>query len=104
MYYGIIHVNNFNTILLIHLQILGYFITKKLSQKTIFNDIYFIYIHNNKNYIMRLDSQFIHHIHIVLWYKTCKQFQYYSSYPSPNFRLVHYYTSFFLHKPKPNDS
>ena len=39
---------------------------------------------------MSLDSIFIHHIHIVLWYNRCKQFQYFPSSPSPNFRLLHH--------------
>ena len=38
---------------------------------------------------MRLDSIFIHHIHIALWYNRGKQFQYFSSSPSQNFRLLH---------------
>ena len=37
---------------------------------------------------MSIDSIFIHHIHIVLWYNGCKQFQYFPSSPSPNFRLI----------------
>ena len=39
---------------------------------------------------MSLDSIFIHHIHIVLWYNRFKQFQYFYSSPSQNFRLLHH--------------